>query len=67
MDICICMAESLCCPPETTTLLISNTPMQNEVCLFKKITAGLGVGVAMFHQGDSGFLDILLSIQWQSS
>ena len=27
MDTCICMAESLCCPPETTTtLLISYTP-----------------------------------------
>jgi len=28
------MAESLCCPPETTILLISNTPMQNKVFLF---------------------------------
>ena len=28
--ICICMAESLCCPPEIiTTLLISYTPIQN--------------------------------------
>ena len=28
MDTCICMAESLCCPPETTTtLLISYTPI----------------------------------------
>ena len=26
MDTCICMAESLCCPPETITLLISYTP-----------------------------------------
>ena len=23
MDTCICMAESLCCPPETVTLLVS--------------------------------------------
>ena len=28
IDTCICMAESLCCPPETiTTLLISYTPI----------------------------------------
>ena len=26
MDTCICMAESLCCPPETTTLLTGYTP-----------------------------------------
>ena len=30
--VCICMAESFCCSPETTmTLLISNTPIQNKV------------------------------------
>ena len=37
MDTCICMAESLHCPPGTmslTTLLISYTPIQNEK--FKK-------------------------------
>ena len=29
-DTCICMAESLCCPPETIkTLLIGYTPTQN--------------------------------------
>ena len=34
MDTCICMAESLCCPPETiTTLLIGYTPMK----IFKTI------------------------------
>ena len=28
----VCMAESLCCPPETiTTLLISYTPIQNSI------------------------------------
>ena len=28
MDTCVCMAESLCCPPEIiTTLLISYTPI----------------------------------------
>ena len=28
---CMCMAESLCCSPETiTTLLISYTPLQNK-------------------------------------
>ena len=31
MDICICAAESLCCPPETITLLIGYTPEQNEL------------------------------------
>ena len=31
MDICIYMAESLCCSPETTTvLLISYNPIQNK-------------------------------------
>ena len=31
MDICICMAESLCCLPETiTALLVSYTPIQNK-------------------------------------
>ena len=31
MDPCICMAESLQCPPETvTTLSIDYTPIQNE-------------------------------------
>ena len=30
MDTCVCMAESLCCPPKTiTTLLIGFTPIQN--------------------------------------
>ena len=36
-DTCICMAESLCCAPETTTLLISYTSIQNK--LFKKSAA----------------------------
>ena len=36
MDICICMTESLSCPPEiVTTLLISYKPIQNKK--FKKI------------------------------
>ena len=31
MDVCICVAESLCCSPETTTiLLIDFTPIQNK-------------------------------------
>ena len=31
MDTCVCMAESLCCSPETiTTLLISCIPIQNN-------------------------------------
>ena len=36
MNTCICMAESLCCLPETiTTLLIGYTPLQNKK-VFKK-------------------------------
>ena len=35
MDTCICMAESLFCPPETiTTWLISYTPIQNKKNFF---------------------------------
>ena len=35
MDTCICMAESLCCSPETlTTLLNGYTPIENKK--FKK-------------------------------
>ena len=35
-DTCICVAESLCCPPETiTTLLISYTPIQNKNLIYK--------------------------------
>ena len=31
VDTCICMAESLCCSPETvTTLLVSYTPIQTK-------------------------------------
>ena len=41
MDTCICMAESLQCPPETTTLLISYALKQNafgvkKIKIFKK-------------------------------
>ena len=32
----ICMAESLCCPPEIITLLIGYTPIQNETLGKKK-------------------------------
>ena len=35
MDRCICMAESLCCPPETiTTLLIGYTPIYHIIYLW---------------------------------
>ena len=38
MDTCIHMAETLSCPPETTTtLLISYTPMQNVFVLKKDL------------------------------
>ena len=37
MDTCICVAESLCSPPETiTTLIVSCTPIQRNKC-FKQI------------------------------
>ena len=37
-DTCMCMAESLCCPPETiTTLLIGYTTIQNVSDVKKKI------------------------------
>ena len=37
MGMCICMAESLCCSPETiTTLLIGYTPIQNKKLILKK-------------------------------
>ena len=39
MDTCICMAESICSPPETiTTLLIVYTPIQNKKLKKKKQT-----------------------------
>ena len=37
IDTCVCMAESLCSSPETTTtLLISSTPIQNGFGVKKK-------------------------------
>ena len=37
---CVCMAESLCCSPDTTTtLLIGYTPMQNKMFKFEKKNA----------------------------
>ena len=33
---CVCMTESLCCSPETITLLISFTLIQNKSCFFLK-------------------------------
>ena len=37
LDTCICMAESLCSPPEAiTTLLIGYTPIQNKKSKLKK-------------------------------
>ena len=37
MDTCICMAKSLCCPPETiTTLLVGYTQEQNKKWKKKK-------------------------------
>ena len=62
MDTCICMAESLCCPPETiTTWFIGHTPIQNKNLKNKKqktsVAEGskhvlllLGVTVKVFYQ-----------------
>ena len=37
LDTCICMAESLCSPPEAiTTLLTGYTPIQNKKSKLKK-------------------------------
>ena len=37
MDTCVCVAESLPCPPETiTALLIGSTPIQNKIKKKKK-------------------------------
>ena len=37
-DICVCMAESLCCSPKTiTTLLISYAPIENKKLKKKKM------------------------------
>ena len=37
MNTCICMAESLCCPPEIiTTSSISSTPIKNKKLKKKK-------------------------------
>ena len=48
MDTCMCMAESLCCSPETImTLLISNTPIQNKKLLKKKLQVLVYEGVRL--------------------
>ena len=50
IDICIGMAESLCCPPKTiTTLLISYAPIENKMFFFfflKKIPTLVWTGLA---------------------
>ena len=48
MDMCICMAESLCCPHETiTTLLIGYTPIQNKKCCFFFLKRHVGKSTAL--------------------
>ena len=42
MDTCICMAESLHCSPETITLLIGYTPIQNKFVGFFKLPSHVG-------------------------
>ena len=51
MDTCICMAESLSCSPETITLLIRYTPIQNSLkkkknsCYYKMQLKFVSLGV----------------------
>ena len=56
MDTCIHMAETLSCPPETTTtLLISSTPTQNVFVLKKKDLIGYLIllqNASYFYHGD---------------
>ena len=49
MDTHICMAESLRYSPETTTLLISYTPIQNKKC-FKKDVVHIYNGILLSHK-----------------
>ena len=47
MDTCICMAECLCCPPETiTTLFIGYTSIQNKK--FRKKNGEMGMKTDFF-------------------
>ena len=47
MDTRICMAESLCCPPETiTTLLICYIPIQNLKKDLKELTKEIFIVIA---------------------
>ena len=44
MDTCMCMTESLCCSPETSTiLLVGYTPIQN-ILVLKKIKIKMAFG-----------------------
>ena len=46
MNTCICMAESLCCSPETiTTLLIGYTPIKNKKLKKKKTLSLIVISV----------------------
>jgi len=46
--VCICMAESLCCPRETiTTLLIGYTPIQNKKFFFFFFKRHVGKSTAL--------------------
>ena len=36
MNICVCMAESLCCSSEIIMLLIGSTPVENKKLKIKK-------------------------------
>ena len=43
MNIRVCIAESLCCLPETIKLLISYTAIQNKVFFKKKVISKMEI------------------------
>ena len=55
MDTHICMAESLRYSPETTTLLISYTPIQNKKC-FKKDVVHIYNGILLSHKKEQNWI-----------
>ena len=60
MDVCICMAESLHCPPETiTTLLIGYTPIQNKK--FKRKKMNISFPMVLTFLGESFACDYFIT------
>ena len=55
MDVCICTAESLCCPSETTTILLTGyTPIQKKKLNKKFLLKNVLVNVTEEIFGDAG-------------